>query len=348
MNVALVVGALGVVGRALIARLEGDPGWRTIGLSRRAPDFETRAQFVSVDLLDRADCEAKLPGLGEVTHVFFTPYSAQPTLAEDERANLAMLVNFMEAFEPHAPRLAHVQLMQGTKWYGTQFGPFPTPAKEDDPRHIPPNFYYAQQDWLVERRRGRRWSWSALRPQGIWGLAVASPISQMCGLAIYGSISKALCLPLRFPGRPGAFTAVYQMTEAAHLAEGMLWAATDPRAADEAFNFTNGDYVRWCNLWPAIAEFFGCEPGPVQSVSLATMMADKEPLWAELVRRHGLKPYRIADLVHWPFLDWVYGTEYDQMSSMTKARQHGWTGVVDSQEMVLRLLGELRRQRIVP
>ena len=348
MNVALVVGGLGVVGRALIAKLDNDPGWRAVGLARRAPDFQTGARFVSVDLHDRAACAAKLGDLSEVTHVFFTPYSAQPTLAGDETANLALLVNFMEAFEPRAPKLAHVQLMQGTKWYGTQFGPFANPAKEDDPRHIPPNFYYAQQDWLVERRRGKRWSWSALRPQGIWGLAVASPISQMCGLAIYGAISKHLGLPLRFPGKPGAFTAVYQMTEAAHLAEGMLWAATDPRAADQAFNFTNGDFVRWCNMWPKIAEFFGCAPGPVQTVSLATMMADKEPLWAEIVAKHGLEPYRIADLVHWPFLDWVYGTEYDQMSSMTKARQHGWTAVQDSEEMVLRMLAALRAERIIP
>jgi nucleoside-diphosphate-sugar epimerase len=348
MKVALVAGALGVVGRALMERLEGDRDWRAVGLSRRKPDFPSRSEFLSLDLLDAADCRTKLPSLADVTHVFFTPYAPRPTLAEEAEANLAMLVNLMDALEPAAPQLEHVQLMQGTKWYGTHLGPFRTPAKEDDPRHMPPNFYYAQQDWLAERRRGARWTWSALRPQGIWGLALASPISQMCALAIYGSVCRRLGLPLRFPGRPGAFEAVYQMTDAAHLAEGMLWAATSPAAADQAFNFTNGDFMRWKNVWPEIARFFGCEPGGVQTIRLEDFMADKEPLWGELVREHGLRPYRIADLVNWRFADWVYSTEYDQMSSMTRARQRGWTGVLDSEEMILRRLGELRTLRVIP
>ena len=51
MAVALIAGALGVVGRALVEHLENDPKWDVIGLSRRSPDFETSAKFISVDLL---------------------------------------------------------------------------------------------------------------------------------------------------------------------------------------------------------------------------------------------------------------------------------------------------------
>src|SRR5690606_12079890 len=206
-----------------------------------------------------------------------------------------------------------------------------TPAREDDPGHLPPNFYFDQQR-RVERRRAQdaRWSWSALRPHGIWGFALGSPVNQMTALALYGAPSRHLGLPLRFPGKRGAFEAVYQMVEATHLAEGMLWAATSPAAADQAFNFTNGDLIRWVNVWPAIADFFGCEAGGVQTIRLVDMMADKEPLWAEIVRKHGLKPYRLADLVDWRFPDFVYRSDYDDISSMTKARKAGWTGVVDT------------------
>ena len=42
---AVVVGGLGVIGRALIDHLTGDPGWDVVALSRRAPDFETTAPF---------------------------------------------------------------------------------------------------------------------------------------------------------------------------------------------------------------------------------------------------------------------------------------------------------------
>ena len=40
--------------------------------------------------------------------------------------------------------------MQGSKWYGNHLGPYLTPARETDPRHMPPNFYYDQQDFLIK------------------------------------------------------------------------------------------------------------------------------------------------------------------------------------------------------
>ncbi len=347
-NVGLVAGALGVVGRAAITHIAGLDVWRAIGLSRRAPDFELDAEFLSVDLTDPADCEAKLSGLSEVTHVFYAAYAPAATLAEEAVLNKAMLVNLLQALEPNAPGLRHVQIVQGSKWYGNHLGPYKTPASEADPPHMPPNFYFDQQDWLVEQRKGKRWTWSALRPHGVCGLAIGSSMNQLTAMALYASISKHLGLPLRFPGTPGAFNAVYQMTEADYLARGMAWAATNPACADQAFNFTNGDFIRWCNLWPKIARFFDMDPGPVQTISLSEFMADKEPLWAELRRRHDLKPYTLAELTNWRFADFVFGVDYDQMSAMTKARNAGWTGENDSEAMYIRLLRGLREQGIIP
>lgn len=345
---AIVAGALGVAGRALIEHLEGEAGWRVVGLSRRAPDFATRAEFVPVDLLDPGDCAAKLTRIDEATHVFFAAYQAAPDAAAEVAVNLAMLVNLVETVEAAAAGLAHVQVIHGSKWYGNHLGPYRAPAREDDPRHMPPNFYYDQQDWLEARQRGKRWTWSALRPHGLLGLSIGSPMNQLTALGVFGSMSKHLGLPLRWPGRPGAFDAVYQFTDAGHLARGMAWAATTPACANQAFNFTNGDFVRWRNLWPALARFFGTEPGPVQTLSLERMMADKEPLWQEITARHGLKPYRLAELTAWRFADFVYGTAYDQMSSMTKARRAGWHHDLDSEQALLRLLGRLREERVIP
>ena len=46
--------------------------------------------------------------------------------------------------------LRHIAVLQGTKAYGVHQGPSKTPAKESDPRYLPPNFYYAQEDFLRE------------------------------------------------------------------------------------------------------------------------------------------------------------------------------------------------------
>ena len=62
--------------------------------------------------------------------------------------------------------LAHL-LEQG----GCHLGPYKTPTKEDDPRHMPPNFYYDQQDFLEEFQKGKRWTWSVGRPHAVCGFS---------------------------------------------------------------------------------------------------------------------------------------------------------------------------------
>ena len=157
--------------------------------------------------------------------------------------------------------LRRVVLVTGTKYYGAHLGPFKTPARENDPRHMPPDYYFDQIDWLTGYQRGKRWDWVELRPQTLCGFAPGTPMSLAPAIAVYAAVSKELGLPLRFPGKPGAYTSIYQVTESAHFANAALWAATEPRCGLEAFNITNGDYFRWSNLWPKLAAVFDMPVG---------------------------------------------------------------------------------------
>ena len=345
---AVVVGSLGVIGRNFVAHLEGAQDWDIVGLSRRLPDFPTRARAISVDLLDPADCEAKLGGLTEATHVFYCAFQARPTWAEHNAPNLAMLANSVSAIEAVAPGLERVVLLEGNKIYGSHLGPFKTPAKESDPPHMLPNFYYDQEQWLRRRQAGKRWSYTALRPHTVCGFSVGNPMNITTVIAVYAAISKELGLPLRFPGKPGAYTAVYQVTDSEHLARTMLWAGTAASAANEVFNVTNSDFFRWCNIWPRIAEVFEMPVGPVQTIRLTEFMADKGPLWADMQRRHELQRIPYEDLVAWPFGDYVFGTDWDVMTDTLKIRRAGFHEGVDSEEMLLAILSDLRARRIVP
>ena len=348
-KVALIAGALGVIGRALVEHLEDDPDWSVIGLSRRTPDFETSANFLSLDLLDRDTTAQAMAAQPNVTHVFFTPYAPGENFAAEVAPNLAMLANLVEGLEPVATNLQHIQLMQGAKWYGVQFGkPYKTPAKENDPRHMPPNFYYDQQDWLIDRQAGKTWTWSALRPHGVWGFSTGSAMNMLNSLAVYAAISKHLGLPLKWPGNPALLDSVYQIADVEIIAKAMLWASTEPCVANEAFNITNGDYTRWSLLWPKIAEFFDMEIGPIQTIKLTDVMADKEPLWAEITQAHQLHKYSLEELTTWPFIDYAFANGFDQMSSLTKLRQAGWTEVMDTEATITNQLQRLRDDRIIP
>jgi len=347
-NKAVIVGALGVIGRNLLKFLGDDPAWDLVGLSRRAPDFDTDAEFISVDLLDRAAADAKLSHLTDVTHIFYCAFQARDTWAEHGAPNLAMLVNSVEPIEAASPGMRHVNLIEGNKIYGSHLGPFKTPAREDDPPHMLPNFYWDQERWLENRQKGKSWTWSALRPQTVCGFAVGNPMNITTAIAVYASISKELGLPLRFPGKPGAYRAVYQVADAEILNKAMKWCATSDNAANEVFNITNSDFFRWCNVWPRFAKFFGLELGDVQTISLTDFMADKGQLWDDMTARYGLQKIDYQDLVAWPFADYVFGTDWDVMTDTLKIRQTGFHDCVRSEEMFLRIFQEFRDMKVIP
>ena len=349
---AVVVGALGVIGRYIVERLLAQDDWSVVGLSRRVAAAAPRYRHISVDLLDREDTAAKLADLTDATHVFYAAFQPASGAAAGYAANIApnrdMLVNAVTAIDAASPALRRVVLVTGTKYYGAHLGPFRTPARESDPRHMPPDYYFDQIDWLAAFQRGKRWDWVELRPQTLCGFAPGTPMSLAPAIAVYAAISKELGLPLRFPGKPGAYTSIYQVTESSHFANAALWAASEPRCALEAFNITNGDYFRWQNLWPQLAAAFDMAVGDPQTISLTPHMADKEPLWRAMTEKYALKPYAYGELVAWPFADYVFGCDWDVMSDVTKSRRFGFHDVVDSEEMFVRLMRQLRAERIVP
>lgn len=348
MKTVIVAGAVGVIGRAVLAHFDNLADTRVIAISRRKPDFPTRAEHLPVDLLDPAACHRVFTDRRDITHIVYAAYQEKPTLAELVPPNLAMIQNLVEAVAKASPALRHVTLMQGGKAYGCHIGPFASPAKESDPRHMPPNFYYDQEDFLRTASRGQRWTWTALRPEAVMGLAVGNPMNLLMVIAVYALISKALGVPLVFPGTVEAYEALYQVTDGRILARAAEWAGDNPSCGGEAFNITNGDYFRWSRMWPRIAEFFGMEVAPPLPIELGSMMADKGSIWDDIVERCGLKPYAYEDVARWGFGDVILKTPFDNITSTIKARKFGFHDCIDSEEMFIDLFRRLQQENVLP
>ncbi len=344
----LVVGALGVVGRGLISHLLQGSEWDVVGLSRRALPPQPRLQPISVDLLDRSQCQALAPELRDITHAFYVAYAARPTHADEVEPNLLMLRNLMEVLEPAAPNLEHVTLMQGTKAYGAHLGPYKTPARETDPRIISPLFYYPQQDYLCALATGKRWAWSVMRPRCIWGFSIGSTMNMITALGVYAAISKEMGLPLCFPGTEGGYKRIEQAVDTELLAKACVWAATEKHCANQIFNVANGGLFRWQEMWPRIAEALGMAVGPVRDVKLTEAMADKGPLWSRMVETYGLQALPYEQLADWSFADFQWRMDYDHISDTTKLFRSGFREMVDDEEMIIRMLRQMRQERIIP
>jgi nucleoside-diphosphate-sugar epimerase len=347
----VIAGALGLVGGAALRRYVAE-GWKVIGLSRRTPGGNTGARFLALDLTDADACRAALSGLG-ATHLVYSALYEKPELRagwldeEQMRINHAMLANCVAALE--GGPLRHVTLLQGTKAYGVHLGQMPIPGKEDAPRHIHPNFYWRQEDELRERQRGRDWHWTVLRPQAVIGFALGSAMNLLSAIGTYAAVSRHLGLPLVFPGRGDRIT---EVTDARLLAEAILWAGHSEAAGNRIFNVANGDVLTWRGLFPTVARVFGMQQGAPHPMPMPAVMADKEPVWREVVRQHGLQEHTLRELVgdSWQFADFAFSRD-DQVASLVssvKIRQAGFGDCIDTEAMLEWWLRDLQRQRILP
>ncbi|TMJ01339.1 MAG: SDR family oxidoreductase [Alphaproteobacteria bacterium] len=346
---ALVAGAGGAASKRLIEVLLADPDWSVITLARTRRPSRDRLTAVSADLLDRDGCIRALAGHRGVTHVFYTARAKHgETGVESVEDNVAMLRNVLDAVESSAPGLEHVHLVQGTKYYGMHLGPFPTPAREDDPRHPPPNFYYDQQDLLVARQCGHGWAWSASRPTFIYDYAPERARNAVAVIGAYAALCRELGLPLDFPGSAQAFDARRDLTDAALLARAMTFIAVTPACRNRAFNVTNGDVVSWRDLWPTLAAHFGMAAGDARPFSLNEWARDKQPVWDAIVRHHGLVATQLDEVADWAFADFHWSQGYDVVSDPARLRAAGFSETIDSRAMLLAHLQRYRDAKILP
>ena len=232
---------------------------------------------------------------------------------EDVPANLAMLRNLLDAAEASLPRFAHLHLVHGGKWYGLHIGPFRTPAREDDPaphaaqfllRPAGPGDGTAGREGMVLEREPADF---------VLDVAPGRARNMVSTLGAYAAICRELGVPFDFPGKPGAWTALHEVTDASLLAEGVLWMLGEPRCANRAFNVTNGDCFRWCDLWPFLAEQFGLPVGASRTMSMPHWMADKAPVWEAIRARHGLA-LPLTGVASWEFADFFLGMDYDVLT----------------------------------
>ena len=348
-RVALVVGPTGATGGPIAAALARRSGWRVYGMSRNPPRGEAPFTHIVVDLTDPASCRRALATVEPVTHAFFAARAPfREGGVEDVEGNVAMLAATLDALATRSDALEHVHLLEGIKWYGMHLGPYPTPSREDDARHLPPNFYYDQQDLLSARAVQARWNWSASRPSYICDFAPNRSRNLIPVLGTYAAICRELNVPLDFPGSAAGYSVLSELSDASCLAEAIIFLATHDTGRNAAFNVTNGDNFRWSQVWPLLAQWFGMPCGVPRHMKLATWMADKGPVWSRIVARHGLEQRSLESLASWEFADFVFEKEWDLLSDTGRLRRAGFNACVDTIAMIRDQLERYREARLLP
>ena len=347
---ALIAGGTGAIGGALADHLAKSGDWKVLGLCRRPPANPLPGvDYLLADMTDREACRNVLRVHDDITHLFYCGRAVHDDLGrESVRDNVDLLANVLDAVSAASPTLDHVHLVQGGKYYGVHLGPFPTPAREDDPRSVVSNFYYDQEDLLRERSGQAGWTWSASRPNSLLHFSPWNSRNLVSTLGAYAAICREVGSALDFPGPEGAFTSLTQLTSTDILSRAITWMATSDEAENQAFNVANGDLVRWCHLWPKLALAFRIPCGTVRPLRLADVMADKEPVWRRITESQGLEDRPLSTIANWAYADATLERSWDEIMSTIKARMSGFDGCIDSDAAFFDLLERYRAARLLP
>lgn len=342
--VALVAGAGGIIGHAAAHEL-ADNGWKVRAQGRRDVDgFDT----LKADLTDPDATREALKQAADTTHVFYAALKPGDDLAEEAEENGQMLANLLDGLKDVGAPLQRVVIYQGFKIYGIHLGAkVRTPARESDLPHMPPNIYQSQEAQLRKRASQADWDYVALRPDVVVGDIYGNPMNIALVVGVYAEISRALGIPLRFPGSDKAFQQLMQTTDSSLLGRASRWAALHAPGG-EAYNVTNVDTFRWKRMFADVADHLGLASAEPVPLNLATHMADKGPLWRELAARNDLVEPDLDKLVGWGFGDFVFNTETDVVSDTNKIYSAGFTERMDSSQSLLNAIDRLKAKRIIP
>lgn len=349
---ALVVGVTGIVGSA-ISRLLVDRGWQVAGLSR-TPTEQDGVTPVVADLNDPEALKAALKGLAP-TYVYLATWSRQATEAENIRVNAAHVRNVLGALSADGS-VRHVALVTGLKHY---LGPFEaygkgtlpqTPFREEQGRLDVENFYYAQEDEVFAAAARDGFTWSVHRPHTIIGVAVGNAMNMATTLAVYASICKHTGRPFVFPGSAAQWNSLTDMTDARQLARQLLWAATTPAAANQAFNIVNGDVFRWQWMWGRIAQWFDIHaaPFPSETQPLEQQMANDAEVWKTMAGQYGLHEADISRLISPWHTDADLGRPIEVVTDMSKSRKLGFLDYQATDGAFFEVFTQLREARLIP
>ncbi|KAK6935723.1 NAD-dependent epimerase/dehydratase [Dillenia turbinata] len=365
-HVALIVGVTGLVGRELIRNLVTKSRWKIYGVARK-PDLlkpieHPNYQFISCDLLNPLDTQKKLSSLGDVTHIFWVTWSSQFQIDTKECCdqNKAMLSNALDALLPNAKALKHVSLQTGTKHYVSLQGPFDDANSrifdENSPRVSGDyNFYYHLEDMLKERL-AHKVAWSVHRPGLLLGCSQISYFNFIGCLCVYGTLCKHLNLPFLFGGTRERWEETHiDGSDGRLVAEQHIWAATNNEICsrdEQAFNATNGTSFTWKEIWPALGDKFGVAVKEEEMFSegllFSNEMADKGPIWQEIVAKEGLQRTEMEDLANWPFLDSLFRCPFKLLASREKADRYGFTRRYRTLDSIMYWIDVMRDEKLIP
>ncbi|KAB8298817.1 hypothetical protein EYC80_000986 [Monilinia laxa] len=371
-KVALVSGANGITGSAILKQLSKNPIWtRIIAISRSPPKnlpSDPRIEFHSLDLtvsVDEIAGALTSKGVTNVTHFFHyayihTDYDHPRHLEKMTEDNVPMFTKTLTAVDLTSRDTLHrVVLQTGGKNYGLMLvPPASVPMTEDahrvtDPCSLP-NFYYHQEDFLWSLSKERTWNWNITIPFWISGYVGKSGNSWTTSAAVYFSLLKALGRPAVFPGGEDEYYGKWEKGQHFStnwvIADFTEWLALneDPAVQNQKFNIVDDTVTTFRDVFEGIGKYFGVETKVERKYDLMSEAKELEKQWPEIVQKYGGKEDALGLCTWDAFVYAMSAGEWGSVVNMDKARKAGWTKRVDTLKEMEKIFEDMKRDGWIP
>ncbi|KAJ7476834.1 hypothetical protein B0H11DRAFT_2030862 [Mycena galericulata] len=303
--------------------------------------------------------EKKVKDISTVTHVYYFVYKQDDDAEVEITTNCGMLERVLGAVEALAPGFRFLAWPSGTLGYGIYKpggGPFKAPYKESMGRLPLPdtNFYYAFEDFLTERSKGKKWTWCEVRPDAIVGFSPNGstynlPAHWATYLSLYCAVEgEGATVP--YPGNELGYNSKFNDASSEIIAKLAIWASLNPEKGGGGQLFNIADREEPSTMrerWPALAAHFGLVGVGPPSPEIEMLKPGEYALkHQDLLKEKCKKP---NDVFGAAFLDrYGYNLTFDRQLSLEKIRAVGFHEEIDPLQSWLKAFDRFKRAGMVP
>ncbi|KAJ7277554.1 hypothetical protein C8J57DRAFT_1309612 [Mycena rebaudengoi] len=302
----------------------------------------------------------KIGDIANVTHVYYFALKQDDDNLVEVNFNVGMLERVIGALESLCPNLKFLVFPAGARAYGIGLpggSPFKAPFKESMGRLPAPDcdkvHYFAFEDLLTEKSKGKAWSYCSVSPDAVIGFAPNGSAFNLCAhwanyLSVYRIVEgEGASVP--FPGTELAYNSKFNEASSEIIAKFAIWASLHPEKTGEGQTFNIADHARPSTMrerWPLIAAHFGLvgtgPPDPDDILKPGEYIIKH----ADILKERCKKSNAVFKA---EFLDsYGYYLNFDRHLSLDKARAAGFDEEMDPTGSWLKAFDSFKAAGMIP
>jgi hypothetical protein len=342
---ALIADGNSALGRNTAVFLETMGNWNIIITSPQKLHYTGAFEFIRLDGFNMDVIDQHQEKLQEITHIFF---GTADNKSHDDLDSLDLVIEI----EKITPWLEHIIFIQETARYKKQNAISRLIATGQEELSAFLHYFYVssfEEESLIQKSTNKKWGWTSLRSNAIIDIYIDNYSNIATQIAIYATICKELGIPMRFPGSEETYNARVDITALEILKESMQYVLSQNSCKGEIFNITDGNDLRWIDLWRQISDYFHIQAGKPKVYSLGAYMQTRKSIWQKICKKYKLNHESLFDSLNWSSCDSMFSDSYDLLSDPDKIHRFGFNkNQPDSFAAFRRMFDQLKENQVIP